>query len=137
MPKSKKLCVTSRCRNSRIERKLLCHACAKRKYRENNKMRAAYQNLKDHAKSRGKEFDITFTDFETFCVEVEYLKGKGRSSTSLHIDRIDETLGYVRGNLQVLTNAENTKKYLQYAWETKEARVVKKIPVKPHADDPF
>lgn len=76
--------------------------------------RAAYNRLKGHAKARGKEFSISLEYFRQFCHQVDYIANKGRSSTAYHIDRKDETKGYVEGNLQVLTNAENVRKYKRW-----------------------
>lgn len=39
---------------------------------------------------------------------------KGIYRDSYHVDRKKEHLGYVPGNLQVLTNVENLNKYLAY-----------------------
>ena len=68
-----------------------------------------------NAKRRGKEFTITLEEFTQFCKETNYIAGAGRSSASYHIDRIDETKGYSIDNIQTLTNAENSKKYLKYS----------------------
>lgn len=44
----------------------------------------------------------------------EYMAGKGITKEGLHVDGKDESRGYVPGNLQVITNSENVKKYLSY-----------------------
>ena len=77
-------------------------------------MRAAYANLKTHAKERGKFFDLSFDDFQTFAVRLDYLSKRGTASDGFHIDRIDETGGYTPGNIRLLTNRENTKKYAEF-----------------------
>ncbi len=73
-------------------------------------MRYAYQVLKNNARARGKEFTLTLEEFEKFCYETEVLHGRGRTSTSFHIDRKRDHEGYHKDNIQVLTNAENVKK---------------------------
>ena len=73
-------------------------------------------NLKHNAIRRGKVFDLNFEEFKAFAVKSGYMKKKGRFSQSFHIDRIDENKGYTIDNLQVLTNAQNVKKYLQYSY---------------------
>lgn len=93
---------------------LKCYACAKRQYRNKNPEKATYQTLRANAKRRGKPFKLTFEEFKAFAVEVGYMQKKGIEKKSYHIDRIDETKGYVPGNLQVLTNCENVKKYVHY-----------------------
>jgi len=60
------------------------------------------------------------------------MAGKGITKTSFHVDRIDERRGYVPGNLQVLTNTENIKKYLQYSYYEKgKPANFKTITIKP------
>lgn len=106
-------CKTKRCINQ-AKTGNFCHKCVKRKFKENNPERYAYDTLKNNAKRRGKEFTITFEYFKRFAKRTSYIAGKGIEKESLHIDRKKEYLGYVPGNLQVLTNSENIKKYLRY-----------------------
>lgn len=94
-------------------------------------MKAAYQTLKYNATRRGVYFDLTFEEFNEFAYEYEYMKGRGRSSRSYTVARIeeDEPLpGYTRGNLRVLPGGLNKsrRKILQYDWETRYARVLTK-----------
>ena len=100
-----------------------CGSCAARAWRATDPVRSAFNNLKSHAKQRGKPFTITLDYFRAFCIKTKYLAGRGRSADSYHVDRIDERLGYVPGNLQVLTNSENVKKYLSYDWQSRYATV--------------
>ncbi len=92
----------------------MTYAEIKRNYRKNNPLRASYQNWKDNAKRRGKPFKISFEYFCKFAIETDYINKKGRTSKSYHIDRIDETKGYVEGNLQVLSNRKNVQKYFKF-----------------------
>lgn len=73
-------------------------------------MRDAYLNLKSNAKRRGKVFELTFDQFREFASQCQYIKKKGRTANSYHIDRIDETKGYTIDNIQLLTNIENIQK---------------------------
>jgi len=93
-----------------------CYRCAQRRNRKNNPVVAAYQNLKDSAKRRGKEFSISIEYFKEFCHTTEYIKGKGIRVDGLHCDRINEQLGYIEGNIQVLPNGQNVRKYLDFAF---------------------
>ena len=90
-----------------------CSKCQRLK----NPEKYAYQTLKDNAKRRGKEFDISFEDFKIFCVKTSYIAKKGRKKDCLHVDRILETSGYTKENIQALTNTENVRKYLKYYWD--------------------
>lgn len=116
------ICSTPYCRGKRAKGRTICHKCKARRYRENNPEKAAFQNLRTNAKRRGKEFSITFDQFKKFCVKTDYLKKRGRSSSGFHIDRIDEQGPYSIENIQVLTNSENVKKFLEYSHKDNFAR---------------
>lgn len=91
--------------------------------RKRDPVRYAYQNLKDNTKHRGIHFDLTIEQFREFCIEYDYIAGKGRSATSYTIDRIDVTQGYTVDNIQRLTKSENSRKrWLEYDWRTKQAK---------------
>ncbi len=89
----------------------LCHAHAKRAYAARNPMRYAYNNLRGNARRRGKVFELTFEQFADFAVKTDYINKRGTGSDSYTIDRIDPTKGYTADNIQVLTNAQNVRKY--------------------------
>lgn len=80
-------------------------------YRQRNPMRYAFLNLRSNAKRRGVPFELTFEDFSTFAVEVDYLYWKGISKKAYHIDRIDPNKGYLKDNIQLMTNEANIKKH--------------------------
>lgn len=103
-----------------------CYTCRSRNARKNNPVRASYENLRANTKRRGHEFTITFEYFKQFCREYDYIANKGKTASSYSIDRINNEIGYVPGNLRVLTLSENSRKgtkILQYDWETKYATV--------------
>lgn len=100
--------------NESAKGRKICNRCKNRRYETKYPIKVAYHRLKGHAKERGKEFSISFEYFSQFCVEVDYIAKRGRSSTSLHIDRKDEHLGYIEGNLQALENADNIRKYKRW-----------------------
>ena len=87
-----------------------------RRWRAANPVKAAYHNLKSNAKRRGKAFNLTLQDFKDFCQATDYIKSRGRKATCYHVDRIDETKGYSRENIQPLTNSANVKKYVQFCY---------------------
>ena len=119
----------------RIKGRTICYACKSRRYAISQPIRVAYHRLKGHAKARGKEFSISFEYFQQFCTQVEYIAKRGRSSTSFHIDRIKEELGYVEGNLQVLENAENVKKYKRWVCLDQDNRSVFKTTINKPPDE--
>lgn len=118
-----KRCKTCR-RRARAKGRAECNPCRNNRRRQADPVRTAYETLKYSAKLRGKVFTITLEYFRRFCKATDYIKGKGRSSTSYTVDRIREEIGYVPGNLQVLTNSDNVKKYFSYDWQTRTASVV-------------
>lgn len=103
-------CSTPHCRRYAIKGRKICGTCKSRKSREANPIRYAYQTLKDNAKRRGHIFKISYEYFVAFCTKTLVLHGRGRTSESYHIDKIIDELGYVEGNIQVLTNRENVLK---------------------------
>ncbi len=91
-----------------------------RRYREKYPIKYAYQTLKDNSKRRGKDFDLTYEQFEAFVVRVDYINRKGILADSLHIDRENENLGYTKDNIQPLENAKNVRKFFNHYWDGKE-----------------
>ena len=45
------------------------------------------------------------------------MAGRGVTKYSLHVDKIVDSKGYVPGNLQILTNTQNVRKYLGYEYD--------------------
>lgn len=110
-------CNTAYCRKSAAPKRKKCWSCTKKAYAERHPIRYAYNNLKHNAKKRNKHFELSFAEFKAFAVATEYYKKKGRKATCYHIDRIDETQGYTRDNIQILTNQENVRKYALFRAE--------------------
>lgn len=111
-------------RRERVKNRTLCDPCRNKKRREADPVRTSYENLKFNAKRRGKVFTITLAYFRRFCYRTDYIAGKGRTADSYTVDRIKEWLGYIPGNIQKMTNGDNVRKYLEYCWQTKEAKVI-------------
>jgi len=104
-----------KCKEKEAENKSKnCNSCNYLQKKKSNPIRIAYQSLKGHAKERGKDFNLTIQEFTEFCIKSEYINKKGIKKDSFHIDRINESVGYQIGNLQLLTNSENIRKYIQF-----------------------
>lgn len=88
----------------------VCDTCASRLYRANNPAREAYRQIRDRAQRRHQVFNLTFEQFCAIPRFDEYIAHRGRGIDELHLDRKKVELGYVPGNLQVLTTAENLRK---------------------------
>jgi hypothetical protein len=81
-----------------------------KKWRENNPEMYAYLNLVHNAKRRNKPCTITFEYFKKFCRKTKYIQRKGIWKYSYSIDCKINELGYVEGNLQLLTVSANSIK---------------------------
>lgn len=108
--KPKHLCQAHGCKNPPKQKDRLCARHAHIRYKNNNPVAYTYQMIKCNAKRRGHEFTITLEYFEQWAIDNEYMENKGRLATSMSIDRIDPSKGYVPGNLQPLSLSENTIK---------------------------
>lgn len=87
-----------------------CQYCATKRYRQKHPIRAVYTSLRNNAKRRGKEFNLTLEQFEAFAVKTKLLYKRGRSKDSHTVERIDPTRGYVIDNIAMLTLSENSRK---------------------------
>jgi hypothetical protein len=94
----------------RTSHRSVCDTCACRLFRANNPAREAYRQIKDRAERRHQIFNLTFEQFCAIPRFDEYIALRGRGIDELHLDRVKVHLGYVPGNLQVLTAAENLRK---------------------------
>ena len=104
------ICPTPYCRNTPAKGRKHCQKCRVAAWRTKNPMLAAYHATKSSAKSRGIYFGITLADFAEFATRHKLLSKRGRQKDAWHIDRIDNSKGYVAGNLQPLTSSENSRK---------------------------
>jgi hypothetical protein len=122
--KSEDLCGVAFCRNlRRVEcrrdsrtgklyttKHLCCPKCNMRLARARNPIKAAYDNIRKRAKERGQIFSISLRNFSRVVRKSGYVDRKGRRSGDLHIDRCIPALGYVMGNIRVITARANVAK---------------------------
>jgi hypothetical protein len=104
-----------------------CSACRARKARERDPVKAAFYNKRNNAKRDGIPFTLTLEQWRELCYEYKFYKSKKHSGKSFSIDRIDPdpSIGYVPGNVQCMTVAENAskgKRFLSYDYYTKTAK---------------
>ena len=89
-------------------------------WRHNNPARCLHSNIKSRAKRTGIEFTLDWQDIDIpiICpvLGVPILTGTnegmktGPSPNSPSVDRIDNTKGYIKGNIQVISHKANTMK---------------------------
>ena len=108
--KKKGLCVAHGCGNDHAKKNRFCpkHAHRFQKYR--NPYNYTFNQKKNRAKERGTEWKLTLEEFIEFCEANNYMNEKGRTANAASIDRKNAKKGYEKGNLQILTLAENTAK---------------------------
>lgn len=103
-------CVAHGCTNDRRGRSRFCSTCISRKARIANPSTYYFHLLKQSAKKRDIEFNLTKTEFDKFCHETGYLQKVGVKKGGITIDRIDSSRGYEVANIQPMTVSENTAK---------------------------
>jgi hypothetical protein len=91
-----------------------------RKYKEKNPGNVLLNAARRRARDKKLEFDIEIADINipTVCPVLNipilkvYTEGKkvGPTNNSPSLDRIDNAKGYVKGNVQVISNKANTMK---------------------------
>lgn len=108
--KNKELCCAYKCSNKQSKKDRFCSKHSKRYQKEVNPINYAYNTLKCNAKRRGKSFELTLDQFKEFCQQTDYINLKGKTASSLSIDRIKQSEGYHYNNIQPLTLSENSKK---------------------------
>lgn len=119
-------CSTKGCKNKIKVTSTRCKSCVNREWRKRNPVLYAYLTLKQNAKRRKIEFSLTFEEFAEFCVEYDYISKKGRSATSLTIDRDKNEFGYHIWNIKPMQKSLNCSKgtkILNYDWRNGIARV--------------
>lgn len=81
--------------------------------------RGLYRAAKARAKKREMEFDIEFEDIVIpdkcpilgIPIICNISSGRGGKMNSASLDRIDNTKGYVKGNVQVISHKANSMKF--------------------------
>lgn len=85
-------------------------------YQINNPEKRLYVSCKSTAKIKGYDFDLELSDIviPTLCpilrIELTNRRGCGRASFNPSIDRIDPSKGYIKSNIQVISDLANRMK---------------------------
>lgn len=104
-------CAVARCCNDSKARQLLCHKHFQQRWRSRAKKENTYALLKSHAKARGIPFDLSREYFSGLADALAMFDHQAETRGEIpSLDRIDPTLGYVRGNVRVISHSENVVK---------------------------
>jgi hypothetical protein len=94
------------------------HQAYCQKYRENNRALVLLGQARYRAKKKGIEFNLELSDvvIPKVCPVLKIPLTAGSSSggprgCSPSLDRIDNTKGYIKGNVQVMSHKANTMKH--------------------------
>lgn len=83
-------------------------------YRQNHFLAYKLKTAKSSAKRRGLEFNLQLSDLTIpkLCplLEIPIVQEGGTTPNTASIDRIDSQLGYISGNVQVISYKANTMK---------------------------
>jgi hypothetical protein len=134
MRNKKPTCKTPYCRNPGPG---YCSTCRVKKWRKENPVKYAYNNLKKSAQNRNLLFTITFEDFKEWCVKVDYIGRKGRGAQAYTVDRIHNDIGYHLDNIQVMKKRDNVTKFFSYDYRTKRAYTYELPEIECNTPNPF
>lgn len=98
-------------KNPPFRKRRQCNTCVSRLHRAKHRVKYAFDTLKSNAKRRGHGFDLTLEQFEKWCVATDYIVGKGKTTESFSVDRIDNNKGYTLDNIRVLSLRDNSRKH--------------------------
>jgi hypothetical protein len=121
------ICSTPYCQRKAKHNK--CYHCQTEAKKLKNPYRYWFGVLRRNARRRGVFFGLSFDYWVKWCDDTGYLALKGRSRDSASIDRIINELGYIDGNIQLLTVSNNSQKgakkitwnYITHTWELQPA----------------
>lgn len=98
-------------KGKKIYHKFCC--CHRRQHQKiNNPISYHFDFIRQNAKRRGIEWNLTRAEFKQFCEETGYLKYRRTklSANTKSLDRINPNLPYQIGNIQVVSLAYNSRK---------------------------
>lgn len=85
-----------------------------KKWRQKNLQKVLFVNAKRNATNNNREFNLTIDDIviPTHCplLGMPLVFGGAREDASYSVDRIDNSKGYIKGNIQIMSNLANSMK---------------------------
>lgn len=103
-------CVTKFCRGvtNKSGHSPFCSKCRSRRWKAKYPLHYSYKQLRNDAKRREKEFQLTLDEYIEFANRTGYATMKGREAHFLSIDRRDPLKGYSADNIRALTVRANS-----------------------------
>lgn len=140
-------CATEGCKTIVKKRNgRFCSKCKHRKVKKNDPVKYIYNMQKSNANRRGKDFGISLPDWREFwaqnpeALEIklkDLMAGKKPSKHTISVDCIKSKLGYIKGNLQVMTVSLNASKGATGEWEIAAFKIPFQTTAEKFADVPF
>jgi hypothetical protein len=90
---------------------------------KNHPVEWAFYMLRKSAKRRFLPFTLSLKYFRKWVKGTDYMELKGRNGDDMTIDRMKPELGYVAGNLQVMTRTNNLNKY----WDEEKEKELEEV----------
>lgn len=106
-----KKCKHPKCKNNAAPNRNECNSCKHRTWKDKNRLVFMWYMLKKSAKKRGYDFDLPKEWFVNFAISTGLAVNSGRLAHCFTVDRIRNDVGYIVGNLQVLTKSQNSTKF--------------------------
>lgn len=141
------MCSVNYCTRKPAPKSRLCYRCQRKQKIERNPYRYWFgvnrRNANRRAKKNGtgKFWNVSFDHYVWICDTTGYLVLKGRKKNQASLDCIKDDLGYIDGNIRVITVGDNSKKgkkHVTWNWITKEWEIVTgPIVPKTQGPDPF
>jgi hypothetical protein len=103
-------CKNKGCRHRTQKKRRVCDRCRKRIERDKFPIKGQWCRLRDKAKQRNITFCLPYWYFEHFALQCDYANQTGNEKQSLTVDRKNNLLGYVVGNIQPLSREANIDK---------------------------
>ena len=102
------MCWVKGCSRASRSDRCLCHMHEMRRWRAKNRRTADYCTLRDHSRARKIPFQITLDYWRGFTDAFGFYEVK--EDEVLTVDRVNQTKGYVEGNIRVVTISVNSYK---------------------------
>lgn len=79
-------------------------------FKANHAHAYSWGNLKRHAKARGIKFTLTVEDYKELTKSLDLTKLVSHTTVSISVDRTENSLGYHRWNVSLMSLRQNSRK---------------------------